>query len=50
MVIARLLVNNKDYGPKSFVVPLRDPEDYSLKPGVAIGDLGKKMGRDGIDK
>jgi len=49
VVIARLIVKGKDYGPKSFVVPLRDPEDYSLKPGVAIGDLGKKAGRDGID-
>jgi acyl-CoA oxidase len=30
-------------------VPLRNPTDYSLKPGVTIGDIGKKMGRDGID-
>ncbi|KAK9247357.1 acyl-CoA oxidase-domain-containing protein [Lipomyces tetrasporus] len=46
---ARLIVKGKDYGVKSFVVPLRDPKTYDLKPGVSIGDLGKKMGRDGID-
>ncbi|KAK9479871.1 acyl-CoA dehydrogenase/oxidase C-terminal [Lipomyces japonicus] len=46
---ARLIVNNKDYGVKSFVVPLRDPKTYDLLPGIAIGDLGKKMGRNGID-
>ncbi|KAK9370976.1 acyl-CoA oxidase-domain-containing protein [Lipomyces kononenkoae] len=46
---ARLIVKGKDYGVKSFVVPLRDPMTYELKPGVSIGDIGKKMGRDGID-
>ncbi|ODQ51405.1 acyl-coenzyme a oxidase 2 [Saitoella complicata NRRL Y-17804] len=49
VVFARLIVNKKDHGVKSFVVPLRDPSDYSLRPGVTIGDIGKKMGRDGID-
>ncbi|KAK9453783.1 acyl-CoA oxidase-domain-containing protein [Dipodascopsis uninucleata] len=46
---ARLIVGGKDYGVKSFVVPLRDSQTYTLKPGVSIGDIGKKMGRDGID-
>lgn len=46
---ARLIIKGKDYGVKSFVVPLRNTDDWSLKPGVAIGDIGKKMGRDGID-
>ncbi|KAF5101786.1 hypothetical protein D0Z00_000648 [Geotrichum galactomycetum] len=46
---ARLIVKGKDYGVKSFVVPLRNLSDFTLKPGIAIGDIGKKMGRDGID-
>ena len=46
---ARLIINRKDHGVKSFVVPLRNVEDHTLKSGIAIGDLGKKMGRDGID-
>lgn len=47
-VYARLIVKGKDYGVKTFVVPLRDA-DHNLMPGVAIGDIGAKMGRDGID-
>lgn len=30
-------------------MPLRDPKAYNLLPGINIGDIGKKMGRDGID-
>ncbi|WPK23638.1 hypothetical protein PUMCH_000880 [Australozyma saopauloensis] len=47
-VYARLIVKGKDYGVKTFVVPLRDA-DHNLMPGVSIGDIGSKMGRDGID-
>ncbi|KAF9434006.1 fatty-acyl coenzyme A oxidase [Entomortierella beljakovae] len=49
VVFAQLIVGNKRYGTKSFVVQLRDTHTYSLMPGVNIGDIGKKMGRDGID-
>ncbi|OWB76656.1 hypothetical protein B5S32_g811 [[Candida] boidinii] len=45
---ARLIVDNKDYGVKTFVVPLRDNR-HELLPGISIGDIGAKMGRDGID-
>ncbi|QLG71205.1 hypothetical protein HG535_0B02440 [Zygotorulaspora mrakii] len=48
-VYARLIVEAKDYGVKTFVVPLRDPATFQLLPGVSIGDIGAKMGRDGID-
>ncbi|ORX62201.1 acyl-CoA oxidase [Hesseltinella vesiculosa] len=48
-VFAQLIVKGKRYGTKCFVVPLRDPKTYTLLPGVNIGDIGKKMGRDGID-
>ncbi|CCK68511.1 acyl-CoA oxidase KNAG_0B00630 [Huiozyma naganishii CBS 8797] len=48
-VYARLIVKGKDYGVKTFVVPLRDPVNFQLLPGITIGDIGKKMGRDGID-
>lgn len=46
---ARLIVRGKDHGVKQFVVPLRNIDAFTLKPGIAIGDIGKKMGRDGID-
>lgn len=48
-VFAQLIVKGKNYGTKCFVVPLRDPSTYNTLPGINIGDLGKKMGRDGID-
>lgn len=48
-VFARLIVHGKDYGTKTFVVQLRNLDTYETLPGVTIGDIGKKMGRDGID-
>ncbi|KAI9360642.1 acyl-CoA dehydrogenase/oxidase C-terminal [Pilaira anomala] len=48
-VFAQLIVKGKNYGTKCFIVPLRDPKTYHTLPGINIGDLGKKMGRDGID-
>jgi acyl-CoA oxidase len=48
-VFARLIVDGKDYGVKPFIVPLRNPQDYTLLPGISIGDIGMKMGRNGID-
>ncbi|KAI8084666.1 acyl-CoA dehydrogenase/oxidase C-terminal [Halteromyces radiatus] len=48
-VFAQLIVKGKGYGTKIFVVPLRDPNTYNVLPGINIGDIGKKMGRDGID-
>lgn len=47
-VYARLIVDGEDYGVKTFVVPLRD-SNHNLMPGVSVGDIGSKMGRDGID-
>ncbi|KAF9926053.1 fatty-acyl coenzyme A oxidase [Mortierella alpina] len=49
VVFAQLIVRGKRYGTKSFVVQLRDTHTYTLMPGINIGDIGKKMGRDGID-
>ena len=48
-VLAQLIVKGKRYGTKTFIVPLRDPKSFQLLPGINIGDIGKKMGRDGID-
>ncbi|AGO14154.1 AaceriAER358Cp [[Ashbya] aceris (nom. inval.)] len=48
-VYARLIVEGKDYGVKVFVVPLRNPKTMELLGGISIGDIGSKMGRDGID-
>jgi acyl-CoA oxidase len=45
VVFARLIVDGKQYGVKSFLVQLRDPTTFDLKPGVSIGDCGAKMVR-----
>ncbi|KAI3402891.2 POX1 [Candida oxycetoniae] len=47
-VYARLIVDGEDYGVKTFIVPLRD-SNHDLMPGISVGDIGAKMGRDGID-
>ncbi|KAI5966956.1 POX1 [Candida pseudojiufengensis] len=47
-VYARLIVDGEDYGVKTFIVPLRD-SNHDIMPGVTVGDIGAKMGRDGID-
>ncbi|KAJ1675976.1 fatty-acyl coenzyme A oxidase [Spiromyces aspiralis] len=48
-VYAQLIVGGRRHGVKTFIVPLRDPTTFQLMPGVNIGDIGKKMGRDQID-
>ncbi|RLV90226.1 Acyl-coenzyme A oxidase [Spathaspora sp. JA1] len=45
---ARLIVDGEDYGVKTFIVPLRD-SNHDLMPGISVGDIGSKMGREGID-
>lgn len=49
VVFANLMIDNKNHGVKPFVVQMRDPQTFSTFPGVNIGDLGAKMGRNGID-
>jgi len=48
-VYARLIVKNEDHGIHVFVVPLRDRDTGRLLPGVQTGDVGFKMGRNGLD-
>jgi acyl-CoA oxidase len=42
-VYARCIVGEKDYGPKPFLVQIRD-QDGRAFPGVEAGDIGPKMG------
>ena len=48
-VFARLLIDGKDHGIKSFIVQLRTKNTFELMPGVNIGDMGMKYGRNIID-
>lgn len=51
LVVARLIINGKDYGNHLFLVQLRDLETQKLLPGVEIYELGPKVfqGMVGVD-
>jgi len=49
VAICQMIVDNTQYGPNWFVVPLRDPMTGRLLPGVTCGDIGAKAGRNGLD-
>lgn len=37
------------HGLNAFVVPIRDTETFIVFPGVVVGDLGEKIGLNGVD-
>jgi acyl-CoA oxidase len=49
VVVARLIVKGQDYGPHTFIVPIRSLEDHRPLPGVTVGDIGPKFGVNTID-
>jgi acyl-CoA oxidase len=49
VVMARLFLEGKDYGPHAFVVQLRDLGTHKALPGIKLGDIGPKFGYNGVD-
>ena len=49
MVIAQLVVDGTAYGVHNFLVPLRDRATHLPLPGVALGDIGPKIGFNNMD-
>jgi acyl-CoA oxidase len=41
--------NGACHGLHSFVVPLREPETLQMLPGVMVGDMGPKLGQNGLE-
>lgn len=44
LVMAQLIVDGKNLGPHTFVVPIRDLKTHEPLPGVYVGDIGPKFG------
>ena len=42
-------MKDKDYGPQTFIVPIRSMEDFLPLPGVEVGDIGPKHGYQNMD-
>lgn len=44
LVMAQLIIDGKNYGPHTFVVPVRDFKNHEPLEGVFVGDIGPKFG------
>ena len=49
VVLARLIINQKDYGIHSFIVQLRSLVNHEPLPGISLGDIGPKLGFQSVD-
>jgi len=49
VVMARLCIDGKDYGPHAYLVQLRDLVKHLPMPGIKVGDIGPKFGYGGVD-
>lgn len=49
IVMANLIIKERNYGMQPFIVQLRSLDDYSPMPGIETGDIGLKMGLNSSD-
>ncbi|KAF9450596.1 acyl-CoA oxidase [Macrolepiota fuliginosa MF-IS2] len=49
IVMARLVIREKDYGIHAFIVQLRSLDDWKPLSGIELGDIGLTMGLNGTD-
>lgn len=49
VVLAQLYIHGKHYGLQSFLVRIRDEETHKPLPGIDVGDIGAKLGANGVN-
>ncbi|KXN84395.1 Peroxisomal acyl-coenzyme A oxidase 1 [Leucoagaricus sp. SymC.cos] len=49
IVMARLVIHEKDHGVHAFLVQLRSLEDWKPMPGIELGDIGLLLGMNGAN-
>ena len=49
VLMARLFIGGRDYGPHAFIVQVRSLETHKPLPGIRVGDIGPKFGYNGVD-
>ncbi|RCI07094.1 hypothetical protein CU098_013504 [Rhizopus stolonifer] len=49
IVMARLVSQDKDYGPHPFIVQIRSLENHEPLKGITVGDIGPKFGFNTVD-
>uniref|UniRef100_A0A8R1I2G8 Acyl-coenzyme A oxidase n=1 Tax=Caenorhabditis japonica TaxID=281687 RepID=A0A8R1I2G8_CAEJA len=49
VVVALMIIKGKNYGPQTFMVPLRDEKTHQPLKGITIGDIGPKLAYNIVD-